>query len=96
MNILKVDDNFEQLGYWTAVVIKGLSDQSKLIKRSQHLVDKLSADEFKTKCNSAYNKVFKAISDQDIAPLRELKTVEKGVLVKDLKQKSLLALNFLH
>lgn len=78
--------------YWSQVVLHGLEDQGKLIERSKHLVDRMKPDEYVSHKDSAYEKVQRALSEGSVHPLRELKTVEKGVLVKDLKEKALQAL----
>jgi hypothetical protein len=75
----------DTLGYWTQVVIKGLQDQKKLIDRAEPKVKQLSQDEFITLRNSGLKKIYQAVSQESITPLRELKTLEKAVLFKGVK-----------
>lgn len=74
-----------EIGYWSAVVAKGLEDQGRLIKRAEPLIKKMGQDEFTAHKRSGYKKIFRALSEASIEPLRELKTLEKGVIVKDLE-----------
>lgn len=83
--------NIDQIMYWSQVVINGLKDQKNLIDRAESKVNQLSQEQFTELRNSGLKKVGKAIVNQDILPLRELKTLEKAVLVKDIKNKSMIA-----
>ena len=84
--------------HWGRVIHKGLSDQARLLERSKHLVDRLKPEEAEQHKDAAYGKIGRALKERSIHPLRELKTKEKGVLVRDLKSKAgqaLLNLRFL-
>jgi hypothetical protein len=86
-----MSSNIDQIMYWSQVVINGLKDQKKLIDRAEPKVRQLSPEKFYELRDSGLKKVGRAIINQDILPLRELKTLEKAVLVKDFKNKSMLA-----
>jgi hypothetical protein len=86
-----MSSNIDQIMYWSQVVMNGLKDQKKLIDRAEPKVRDLSPDQFTELRDSGLKKVGRAIINKDILPLRELKTLEKAVLVKDLKNKSMLA-----
>ena len=92
MGELKVSQ--DSFGYWTQVLIKGLQDQKRLIDRAEPKLEKLSRDEFIELRNSGLKKIYQAVSQESIAPLRELKTLEKAVLYKELKDPLILGLQF--
>jgi|GEM_PF-5978998 len=75
----------DSLGYWTQVVVKGLQDQKKLIDRAEPKLKQLSSDEYIALRNSGLKKIYQAVNQESITPLRELKTLEKAVLSKDVR-----------
>lgn len=80
--------------YWAQVVLKGLSDQSKLLDRVKPKLDLLSKEDSDYLLSSAYSKINKAIESGDFHVLRTLKTLEKAVLARDLKQKAFVSGGF--
>ncbi len=77
----------QEIVHWCSVIKHGLEDQYRLIERSSHLIDGMPPDEFIKHRDSGYKKIARAWSESSIDPLRTLKTKEKGVIVKDFKNR---------
>ncbi len=88
--------NAGQIGYWTQVVLKGLSDQSQLLERSKHRIERMKPDEFVAHRDRAWEKIGRAIKEVSPHPLRELTTNEKGVVAKDIRNTGSALLNLAH
>jgi len=77
--------SLDTIVYWGQVVIKGLQDQKKLIERAEPKLKQLSRDEYIALRHSGLKKIYQAVNQESITPLRELKTLEKAVLFKDVR-----------